>query len=65
MASPETPKGGSTGFAIIVLLAAFGIAAVALLFTSQATLGPTVMGLALLLGITARMMQASAYEKRR
>lgn len=60
-----TPKGGSTTFAILVGIAAFGVALFAFLFTSQATAGPTIMGFALLLGIYARLLQASAYEKRR
>jgi hypothetical protein len=45
--------------ATLVLLFAFTVAALGLLFASQATLGPTIVGIACLLGITARMVQAS------
>lgn len=65
MTTTPQPKGSSTAFAIIVTMAACGVALFAFLFTSQATAGPTIMGFALLLGIVARMLQASAYEKRR
>lgn len=46
-----------------MLLLAFGTAFIALVLSSQATLGTTVVGIACLLGIVARMMQAQKHQR--
>jgi uncharacterized paraquat-inducible protein A len=57
------PKAMPAG-AILMLLLACGAAFLGLVLSSQATLGPAVVGIACLLGIIARIMQAQAHQRK-
>jgi hypothetical protein len=51
------------GLTILLILAAFGVAAIGLLFLSNATSGVGILSLACLLAICARIAQASAHHR--
>lgn len=60
--APEHRKVGVPASAIMWLLVAFGVAFLGIVFTGSAVAGPTLMGFACLLGITARILQAGYYQ---
>lgn len=54
----EKSRPGMPASAILMLLFACGTGFIGLAVSSQATLGPSIVGIACLMGIIARIMQA-------